>query len=325
MTVNSADRKKAAVVTKYVVDSFVMSDWIELGQITGQLKEIKEHPRLLRSLGFGDEDYSYYVADVLDSIFSSDSALISTVIDHFDIDLWYQQKEPEKYKRVFSSASTKFADFWKEGYFKVFVSHLSSKRERMSALKSALANWGVSAFIAHEDIQVSREWRDEVETGLESMDVLVAVVEPGFKDSDWCAQEVGYALGRKVDILPLRAGLDPFGFFGKYQGLQIKGKFPDQVAHEIVQTLLKKPQHRTALLQSMGKAFATLQSEKKTSLIVQFDSWSLATDSQLKDLLEHSSLSDFERSSIKNIIARVGAFQQHKLDTAPDEFVDIPF
>ena len=83
------------------------------------------------------------------------------------------------------------------------------------------------AFIAHEDIEASKEWRDEVEAGLETMEVLVAVVEPGFKESDWCAQEVGYALGRKIDIIPLRAGLDPFGFFGKYQGIQIKGKYPE--------------------------------------------------------------------------------------------------
>src|SRR3990167_623752 len=137
----------------------------------------------------------------------------------------------------------------------------------MSAMKLGLANWGISAFIAHEDIEASREWRDEVEAGLESMQVLVAVVEPGFKESDWCVQEVGYALGRKIDIIPLCVGLDPFGFFGKYQGIQVKGKKPDKVASEIVQTLLKKPQHRNMLLQSMSKAFAMLQSKNKTELI----------------------------------------------------------
>lgn len=81
---------------------------------------------------------------------------------------------------------------------------------RMSAMKSALTSWGISSFVAHEDIQASREWRDEVEAGLETMQVMVAVVQPGFKESDWCAQEVGYALGRKIDIIPVRAGVDPF-------------------------------------------------------------------------------------------------------------------
>jgi hypothetical protein len=326
---DSSDRKKVAVIAKYITESFSDSDWFSLGQVTGKLKTITDHPRLFRSLSFGDEDYPYCVAEVLDTIFSEDSKLIPEVIDYFDIDLWYQQKDPEKYKKIFISSAIKSADFWKDGYIKMFISHLSSNRERMSAMKVGLANWGISAFVAHEDIEASREWRDEVEAGLESMDVLVALVEPGFKESDWCVQEVGYALGCKVDIIPLRAGLDPFGFFGKYQGIQVKGKQAAQVANEIVQTLLKKPQHRNVLLQSMSKAFASLQSKNKTELISLLDSWEIITDQQLKALLEQASLSDFERNSLKSLIGRVGAFKvlepaisTSKFDSFDDE---IPF
>ena len=235
--------------------------------------------------------------------------MIEEVIDHFDIGLWHQKKNPEKYQTLFGVRAVRAADFWVSGYLKMFVSHLSTNRSRMSALKAGLSNWGISAFIAHEDIQASREWRDEVEAGLETMEVLAAVVEPGFKESDWCAQEVGYALGRKVDIIPLRAGLDPFGFFGKYQGIQIKGKSPETVANEIAQVLLKKPQHRDRVLQSITKAFSTLNSDKKIALINTLDSWSVVTDVQLKSVLEQASASAHERQLLKNLVARVGAFQ----------------
>lgn len=326
---DTSERKKVAVIAKYITESFTESDWFSLGQVTGKLKLITDHQRLFRSLSFGDDDYPSCVAEVLDQIFSDDSTLISEVIDYFDIDLWFQQKDPSKHKKIFNSAIIKSADFWKDGYIKMFVSHLSSNRERMSAMKSGLANWGISAFVAHEDIEASREWRDEVEAGLESMDVLVALVEPGFKESDWCAQEVGYALGRKIDIIPLRAGLDPFGFFGKYQGIQVKGKNPTVVANEIAQTLLKKPQHRNLLLQSMSKAFASLQSKQKTELITLLNSWSIVTDQQLKVVLEQASLSEFERNSLKSLITRVGAFKvtestitASRIDNFDDE---IPF
>lgn len=320
------ERKKVSVIAKYAIESFSQGDWMTLGQVTGQLKVINDHPRLFRSLYNGDDDYDSCVAEVLDRIFSADSSLISDVIDHFDIDLWYEQKEPEKYQRVFVGYAVKSADFWKDGYFKMFVSHLSSNRERMSAMKANLDKWGIAAFIAHEDIEASREWRDEVEAGLESMEVLVAVVEPGFKESDWCVQEVGFALGRKVDIIPLRAGLDPFGFFGKYQGIQIKGKYPEDVANEIAQTILKKPSHRNKLLQCMTKAFATLQSSQKTKLIQLLDSWSIATDEQLKSLLERVSLSDFERKSLEGVIGRVSAFKPPTPEPqASKDFDDIPF
>lgn len=322
---DSSEWKKVAVITKYAVEMFTESDWVSLGQITSGRKIISDHPRLLRSLSFGDDDYPYCVGEVLSAIFESDSSLIPEVIDHFDIDLWYQRKEPEKYLRVFSPAAIRSADFWREGYLRAFISHLSSNRDRMSALKVSLSNWGVSAFIAHEDIKATREWREEVEAGLETMDVLVAVVEPGFKDSDWCAQEVGYALGRKVDIVPLRAGLDPFGFFGKYQGIQVKGKLPDRVASEVVWALLNKPQLRTRLLQCIAKAFATLHSEKKVELFGILDSWSVATDQQIKSLLEQASLSEFERKSLESLITRVGAFKQPTPATETTDFDDIPF
>lgn len=320
-----SDRKKISVITKYALETFTEHDWIELGQVTGELDAIARHPRLFRSMSFGDDDYESCVAETLNHIFTKHSDLINEVVDHFDIDLWYQQRDPEKYHRVFLTAAVKSADFWKTGFLKVFVSHISSNRHRMSALKTGLAFWGVSAFIAHEDIEASREWRDEVEAGLETMDVLVAVVEPGFKESDWCVQEVGFALGRKIDVIPLRAGLDPFGFFGKYQGIQIKGKNAEEVSFEIVQTLLKKPQHRNALLQSMGNAFAVLDSEKKIKLLELLDSWSIVNDTQIKALLEQASLSEHERQSLAYMIMRVGAFKQPPQVLTSGDYEDIAF
>lgn len=319
------DRKKVAVITSYVQESFSESDWHSLGQLTGQLAIISQHPRLFRSLSFGDDDYSYSAAEVLDRIFTANESAIDEVIDHFDIDLWYQQKSPEKYQKLFSASVSTSADFWRSGFLRLFVSHLSSNKSRMSALKSGLATWGISAFIAHEDIEASREWRDEVEAGLETMEVLVAVVEPGFKESDWCAQEVGYALGRKVDIIPLRAGLDPFGFFGKYQGIQIKGRLPEQVACDIAQVLLKKPQHREKFIQSMSIAFSVLDSEKKIENFNTLDGWSILTDAQLKIVMEQSSMSHAEKLRLKNLIARVGAFKTPGTKVNPADDDDMPF
>jgi hypothetical protein len=55
-------RKKVAVISKYATDTFTASDWLTLGQITRQPEVVSEHPRLLRSLGFGDEDYSSWLS-----------------------------------------------------------------------------------------------------------------------------------------------------------------------------------------------------------------------------------------------------------------------
>ena len=324
---DTIDGKKISVITNYVTEVFSENDWFTFGQITGRLDVVGNHPRLLRSLSFGDDDYYCCAAKIVDSILAADIDLIPVIIDHFDIDLWYQQKHPDKYQRVFLQSAISSADFWKEGYLKVFISHLSSNRSRVSALKDSLADWGISAFIAHEDIEASREWRDEVEAGLETMEVLIAVVEPKFKDSDWCAQEVGFALGRKIDVIPLRAGQDPFGIFGKYQGVQIKNKFPNEVAKEVAKLLLKKPKHRSKLLQGTGRAFSNAPSKKKIELIKLLDTWSVVTDAELKLLLERVSLSNAEKSPLKTLITQVGAFAPIDFKVSMDDEWDddVPF
>lgn len=323
---DALERKKVSVISKYAIESFSEGDWYTLGQITASLDVITGHPRLFRSLGFGDDDYDFCVAQVLDTIFSAEPEMIEEVIDHFDVDLWYEQKDPAKFRKVFLAPKIVSADFWEEGQLKMFISHLSSNKQRMSEMKLELAAWGISAFVAHEDIEPSREWLNEVEAGLETMEVLVAVVEPGFKESDWCSQEVGFALGRKIDVIPLRAGLDPFGFFGKIQGLQIKGRYPTDVAAELAQLLLKKPKYREKLLRSMSRAFSALNSEQKVASLELVDSWSVVTNSQIRVLLETSALSEFERESLSSLVLRVDAFRPPDSDsTLPDDDDESPF
>ena len=130
-------------------------------------------------------------------------------------------------------------------------------------------------------------------------------------------------MGRKVEIIPLRAGADPFGFFGKYQGFQIKGRYPEEVAKDIARLLLKKPKYRDRCLRGLGLSFNRQKSEQKVETITLLDSWSVLTDEKLRTLLESASLSSYEKSELKNIIARVGAFKE---STAQKEFEDdIPF
>lgn len=318
---DAKQRKKVVVITRYAAENFSQGDWVLLGQLTGQLSRIQNHPRLFRSMGFGDDDYEFCAAEVLDQIFEGQESFIDEVIDHFDIDLWYEQKHPDKYKKLFSSTRGEAPKFWRPDCLKVFVSHLTKNRAKVSELKMALQPWGVTCFIAHQDIEPSREWQVEIEAALSTMDVLVAIIEPGFRDSAWTDQEVGYALGRGVDVVPILVGQDPHGFVGKIQGLQAKGKLPTAVATELVLVLLRKPRHRDQLLLGMAKSLAIASSEERIRRIRQVDT--LITDQQMKALLERSGLSAEDRKSLEDIGARVGAFKQ--LEEIGEDSEDVPF
>ena len=320
---DAQERKKVAVIARYVNESFSAGDWVSLGQVTGGLKVIREHPRLLRSLNFGDEDYSMCVSDVLESIFLKAPDKIDEVIDLFDIDLWYEQKEPAKYAKVFLGTMSPAPKFWADGYLHLFISHLSANKRTVSALKAAMARWGISAFVAHEDIEPSKEWQREIELALETMDVMVAVVEPGFRESNWCCQEVGFAMGRRVDVIPLRVGLDPFGLFGKYQGIQAKSKYPKDIAQQIVRLLLSRPKHRRILVASIPRAIASMVPAEKTERLRELDSFGILADADVKSILEMVSLTKDERDTLQDVILRSKAFDA-AVPPAEDD-ANVPF
>lgn len=129
--------------------------------------------------------------------------------------------------------------FWTPGYFRLFLSHPSSAKKGAHAMKEALADFQIAAFVAHDDIEPTREWQAEIESALRTMDGLAAILTPEFCASKWCDQEVGFGLGRGRLIVPLRAGADPHGFLGKHQGLDIRGMKAAQMASALCAILLK--------------------------------------------------------------------------------------
>ncbi|MGB3625127.1 MAG: toll/interleukin-1 receptor domain-containing protein [Henriciella sp.] len=129
-------------------------------------------------------------------------------------------------------------DAWKDTrYFRLFISHISKDRKIAMRLRDCLAPLAIKGFVAHEDILPTRLWEDEIVRALHCMDALVSIHTPGFSESNWCQQEVGFAFGRGTKIISLRMGEDPTGFIGKSQALLRKGRMAEEIAAEIEQIL----------------------------------------------------------------------------------------
>lgn len=147
-------------------------------------------------------------------------------------------------RRDSGSADTKF---WTPGYLRLFISHVSAIKGRAAQLQKVLKKYGISGFVAHEDIEPTKEWQSEIEKSLMSMDALIAILSPGFKESNWTDQEVGVAVGRDVLVIPVRKGLDPYGFIAKYQGYQGESRTLGEVAQAIFQILSANPKTKGRL------------------------------------------------------------------------------
>ncbi len=59
-------------VGKCLIAEMDESRWTELGLVTGTKDRIYEHPRLLRSLRFGDDDYDGHVYDMVPLLLGDD-------------------------------------------------------------------------------------------------------------------------------------------------------------------------------------------------------------------------------------------------------------
>src|SRR5215213_3390344 len=74
--------KRLVALKRLIVANFNSGHWQELALLTGQSQAIVRHPRLLRSLGFGDDDYEGNVVVVLRQIAEADPHAIDMIEDY---------------------------------------------------------------------------------------------------------------------------------------------------------------------------------------------------------------------------------------------------
>ena len=153
---------------------------------------------------------------------------------------------------------------WTLGYFRMFISHVSSHKQSAANLKLALADYGISGFVAHEDIEPTTEWQEEIIAALRSMDALCAILTEEFNGSKWCDQEVGFGLGRNVLCIPIKHGIDPCGILGKYQGAKAANDARD-VAKQIFKLLCNNDKTHDKYISVLSNLFLGA-SNKDTSL-----------------------------------------------------------
>ena len=120
-------------------------------------------------------------------------------------------------------------------------------------LKDELLKYDIASFVAHEDIAPTEEWQNVILCALSTMDILAVLLTEEASSSQWVNQEIGCALGSNKPIVPIRLGIDPFGFISRIQALGGQGKSNDQIADELFELMLTKK--RLSLIEQAKYAF----------------------------------------------------------------------
>lgn len=152
--------------------------------------------------------------------------------------------------------SKSVARIWVPNQLRLFISHRSENKETATDLSLKLADYGITAFVAHAHIEPSEEWSLEILNALRSMQALLALITPEFHQSPWTNQEVGFALATGVPIIPICIdGTLPQGFVAKVQGMKVAAEYVNGIASEIADALSKKDQTtgelRSALIERL--------------------------------------------------------------------------
>jgi hypothetical protein len=150
---------------------------------------------------------------------------------------------------------------WSGTGLRLFLSHVHAYAEHAGALRAELARRSIDAFVAHDSIDPTEEWQAVILSALRSCHACLALLTPGFPDSAWCDQEVGFCMARDLLVIPMEFGTMPYGFLGAYQALSVrKGQTEADLALAVFELLVRKRQSRTAMATALVRRWESTES-----------------------------------------------------------------
>jgi len=167
----------------------------------------------------------------------------------------------------------------------LFLSHKSENKDEVLRVKNKLEEYGIKCFVAHENIEPTLEWENEIIQALRQMDMLVAFMSNDFKKSDWTSQEIGFALGKDVPILSINNGTAPYGFIGRTQAISFTNwvDIPSKIIHILFKNYSNYEKVIDLYLLDMCKCSSFDKANKLATYLPYFNK---IKEQQLKQMIE---------------------------------------
>ena len=81
-------------IAKAIEGMFTKSEWIEVGYLTSTDEYIKNHPRLLLSLAWGDNDYKGHVFDAVAQMLDTNEGNLRRLVEYEPVVSWLNANDP---------------------------------------------------------------------------------------------------------------------------------------------------------------------------------------------------------------------------------------
>lgn len=124
----------------------------------------------------------------------------------------------------------------------IFLSYANEDKLLAGKIASLLNKREIDVFLAHEDIEVSKEWRNEILKHLKNDNYLLALLTANYEKSIWTNQEAGYMMGKGGKTISLIVGetnIKKFGFLESFQGIPVEEENLEDCVDKIVSIITK--------------------------------------------------------------------------------------
>lgn len=168
-----------------------------------------------------------------------------------------------------------------------FLSYQTTDKAVAGQLKSILSAFEITVFLAHEDIDVSAEWRLKILEEISKASIFICLLSENYFQSPWCVQESGIAAYRNdMTIMPLSLdGTIPQGFISNFQSVKtnrdritIDDLIPGFLKHDFTFGI-------DFIVDIIGGSGSFRSAEKYFQMILPY--LPKMADTQIKTLLEH--------------------------------------
>lgn len=188
----------------------------------------------------------------------------------------------EEYKKI-------FADDYKGKIIRIFISYSTEDKIITGSIKNFLEYYGLSVFLAHEDIRPTADWQAEIIYNLQGCDMFMPLLTENFRNSEWTDQETGMAVILGKFIIPVKIDSIPYGFVGKVQALKFNINNLEESCLEIIKIIesqhLFQESFKDCLIRSLEKAPTFNIAEK---LIKELEKFQTFTIEQLNQIIRNA-------------------------------------
>lgn len=157
-------------------------------------------------------------------------------------------------------------------HFRIFLSYAHADREKVEPICALLHDMGLAP-VWDKDIAGGKAFDDGIRRQIAQAHVFMPLLTSRSHDRPWVHQEIGYACGIGVPVVPVALGALPDGMLSGIQAICVKDDLSDLrqgIEHAGIESLVL-PSHAAGELERLGITTHLAEfSEERTRLLVRY-------------------------------------------------------